>query len=44
MLLPATFAGLFFGEYISKFINPNLFKNITLVVLLISGVNILITL
>ncbi|WP_114764211.1 sulfite exporter TauE/SafE family protein [Vibrio rhodolitus] len=44
MLLPATFAGLFFGEYISKFINPDLFKNITLVVLLISGVNILITL
>lgn len=44
MLLPATFAGLFFGEYISKFINPKLFKNITLLVLLISGVNILVTL
>ncbi|NQZ92800.1 MAG: sulfite exporter TauE/SafE family protein [Moritella sp.] len=44
MLLPATFAGLFFGEYISKFINPALFKNITLFVLLASGLNILITL
>ncbi|MEZ8306750.1 sulfite exporter TauE/SafE family protein [Vibrio splendidus] len=44
MLLPATFAGLFFGEYISKFINPDLFKNITLFVLLASGLNILVTL
>lgn len=44
MLLPATFAGLFFGEYISKFIKPELFKNITLFVLLASGVNILVTL
>ena len=44
MLLPMVFAGLFFGEYISKFINPKLFKNITLFVLVASGLNILVTL
>ncbi|GIU20549.1 sulfite exporter TauE/SafE family protein [Shewanella sp. MBTL60-007] len=42
MLIPATFIGAFFGDYISKFINPNLFKKITLVVLFGSGINILI--
>ncbi|WP_299803058.1 sulfite exporter TauE/SafE family protein [uncultured Shewanella sp.] len=42
MLIPATFAGAFFGDYIAKFINQDLFKKITLVVLLGSAVNILI--
>ncbi|MGF1679790.1 sulfite exporter TauE/SafE family protein [Photobacterium minamisatsumaniensis] len=44
MLLPATFAGLFFGDYIAKFINPKLFENIVLFVLLGSGANIIVTL
>lgn len=44
MLLPMAFAGLFFGEYVSKYINPDLYKNITLFVLIASGINILITL
>ncbi|ABZ74656.1 protein of unknown function DUF81 [Shewanella halifaxensis HAW-EB4] len=42
MLIPATFAGAFFGDYISKFINQELFKKITLFVLFGSGVNILL--
>ncbi|GIU14196.1 MULTISPECIES: sulfite exporter TauE/SafE family protein [unclassified Shewanella] len=42
MLIPATFAGAFFGDYISKYINQELFKKITLFVLLGSAVNILI--
>ncbi|MBW8184994.1 sulfite exporter TauE/SafE family protein [Shewanella nanhaiensis] len=42
MLIPATFIGALFGDYIAKFINQNLFKKITLVVLFGSGVNILL--
>jgi uncharacterized membrane protein YfcA len=41
MLLPATFAGALFGDYIAKYINPDLFKNITLLVLVASGFNII---
>ncbi len=42
MLIPAAFVGAFFGDYIARFINPTLFKNITLLVLLGSGLNMLI--
>jgi uncharacterized membrane protein YfcA len=38
-LLPAVFVGAVFGDYIAAYINPVLFKNITLVVLLGSGIS-----
>ncbi|GHB43724.1 UPF0721 transmembrane protein [Pseudovibrio japonicus] len=44
ILIPIALIGTLFGDYIARFINPTLFKNIVLVVLLFSGLNMVINL